>query len=152
MSKVVKNCLVTLQVEVRAEDGTLLDESSELSYLHGYDGQIFEKLQNLLESQSSGFKFDLTLPPAEAFGEYNRDLVAVEPLSELPENASIGMELESEGEDLVWIIESIDGDKATLNANHEFAGIPLRVSGEILAVEQLSEDGAKEVLEMDDLH
>jgi FKBP-type peptidyl-prolyl cis-trans isomerase SlyD len=152
MLKIAKNCLVTLKVEVRAEDGTVLDESSELSYVHGYDDQVFDKLQSLLETKGSGYKFDVTLPPAEAFGEYNKDLVVVEPLSSLPEDATVGMELESEGEQLIWVVESIDGENATLNANHEFAGIPLKVSGEILAIEQLTEDDANAILKMNELH
>ena len=40
----------------------------------------------------------------------------------------------------------------TLNINHELARIPLRVSGEILELEQLSDEATQEIFHMDHDH
>ena len=99
-----------------------------------------------------GDSFDLLLSPAEAFGEYNDALVAKELLSDLPEDIAVGMELEGEDEAIAWVVESIEGEYAVLNANHELAGVPLRVSGEVLEMEHLNDEGVQEILNMEHEH
>lgn len=150
--KISKNMLVSISLKIENENGQLLDESEEILYLHGNYEQIFQKLEDELDGKSIGERFNVLLQPKEAFGEYDETLVLKEPLEDLPEEISLGMELESEDKDVVWIVEEIKDDYAVLNANHEMAGITLRVSGEILAVEQLSKEGVEEILKMEHEH
>lgn len=152
MQKIVKNTLVSISLKMEDEAGNLLDESEEVMYLHGGYGQIFNKLENLLDGKRVGDIFNEFLSPAEAFGEYDESLATKEALKELPENLDLGMELESEDEEIVWVVESIDDGYATLNANHELAGIPLRVIGEVLELEQLSDEGVTEILNAEHEH
>ncbi len=148
MEKIGQNSLVTLSVKIENQDGTLIDSSDELMYLHGSYGQIFQKVEELLDGKGKGDSFDILLAPEDAFGEYKESLVVSEPLDSLPEDVTVGMELDSEDDNLVWVVETIENDYALLNANHELAGISIRVYGEIMDVIQLSEDDAKAVLEM----
>lgn len=152
MQTITKNTLVSISLKIEDQNGNLLDESEELMYLHGSYGQIFQKLEEELEGMKVGDSFNLSLSPAEAFGEYDESLVAKEPLSELFEDIAVGMELDSQDDDKVWVVESIEDCYATLNANHELAGIPLKVYGEVLELEQLSEEGVQEILNMDHEH
>jgi len=96
--------------------------------------------------------FSILLSPADAFGEYDKTLVAVEPLEDLPEDIELGMELEGENESIVWIVEIIENGFATINANHELAGIPLRISGEILELQLIADEGIEEILNMEHDH
>lgn len=150
MENITKNTLVTISLRIESEQGTFLDESEELMYLHGAYGQIFQRLEEALEGKTVGDQFNVLLSPADAFGEYDPSLVVTESLEALPEETAVGMELEVDDEDNVWVVEKIEDGVATLNANHELAGIALRVSGEILELNQLSDEGAQEILEMDD--
>jgi len=75
-----------------------------------------------------------------------------ESLEDLPDDLALGMEFEDEKEKRVWVVENIEDDHATLNANHELAGVPLRVTGEVLELEQLTDEGAKEILNMEHSH
>jgi len=152
METITKNSLVSISLMIEDEAKKLLDESEELIYLHGGYGQIFKKLEEELEGKKIGDSFALSLSPAQAFGEYDASLVLKESIEELPEDLTLGMELESEGEEIVWVVESIENGVATLNANHEFAGVPLRVLGEVLEIEALSDEAVEEVLNMEHTH
>ncbi len=152
MDTITKNTLVAISLLTKDEAGNLLEENEEIMYLHGNYGQIFQKLENELEGKKLGDHFDLFLTPEEAFGKYDESLVTKEPLKDFPEDIALGMEFESENEDTVWVVEHIEDGFAILNANHELAGIPLRVSGEILELEQLTEEGAEEILNMEHTH
>ncbi|MBD3794156.1 MAG: peptidylprolyl isomerase [Campylobacterales bacterium] len=152
MKKITKNTLVSLSIQTEDQSGNLLAESEELIYLHGSYGQIFQKLEESLEGKMLGDRFNLFLTPAEAFGEYDESLVTKEPLDELPEDIALGMEIEAEDEETIWVVETIEDGYATLNANHEFAGIPVRVSGEVLELQQLSDKEVEDVLNMEHTH
>lgn len=151
MTKITNNTLVTMNLKLESENGDFLDESEKLMYLQGH-GQIFKKLEDELESKVIGDTFNLLLQPIDAFGEYNESLVVTESLEDLPLEIEVGMDLDGEDESIVWIVESIEDTHATLNANHELAGIALRVSGEILELEQLSDEGVQKILHMEDDH
>lgn len=152
MDTIKKNTLVSISLKLADQSGNILDESDEVMYLHGGYEQIFKKLEVELDGKKVGDSFDLLLSPAEAFGEYNESLVAQESLADLPADISVGMELEGEDETIVWIIENIEDGCALLNANHELAGIPLRVSGEVLEMEHLNDEGVQEILNMEHEH
>lgn len=152
MEKITKNTLVSISLKLCDTQGNVLDESDEVMYLHGGHHQIFQKLEDELEGKTIGESFDLLLTPSEAFGEYDENLAVEEKLEDLPEDLVVGMELEGEGEDVVFVVEKIENGVASLNANHELAGIPLRVSGEILELEHLSDEGVAEILKMEEHH
>ncbi|MEA1955074.1 MAG: peptidylprolyl isomerase [Campylobacterota bacterium] len=152
MQKITKNTLVSISLKIESKENELIDDSEELMYLHGGYGQIFKKLEDELDGKTIGDKFSLLLSPIDAFGKYDESLVVKESLANLPEETSLGMELDSDDETTVWVVEDITDGYATLNANHELAGLPLKVSGEVLELEQLTDDGVKEILNMEHEH
>lgn len=152
MNTIRKNTLVSISLRVESEHGDLLDESEKLMYLHGGHSQIFQKLEAYLEAKQVGDTFNITLKPEDAFGEYDVSLVVEEALEDLPDEIELGMDLEGEEEGSVWFVEKIEDGYATLNANHEFAGITLVVSGEVLELENLCDEAAQEILNMDHEH
>lgn len=152
MDKIKKNTVVSMLIKLEDEDGNIIDQSEELMYLHGGYGQIFQKLEDELEGKGAGDIFRVLLAPAEAYGEYNDSLVLKEMLEDLPEDIAVGTELDSEEEDIVYVVESMDEEYAILNANHELAGIALIASGKILEIEQLSDEAAQELLKTEDHH
>jgi FKBP-type peptidyl-prolyl cis-trans isomerase SlyD len=152
MQKITKNTLVSISLTIKSKSDEIIDQSEEVMYLHGGYGQIFQKLEDALEDKKIGYKFDVLLNPDEAFGIYDESLVVKEKLENLPDDITIGIELDAEDEKNVWIVEEITNDYAILNANHELAGIPIRVLGEVLELEQLSENGVKEILNFEHNH
>ena len=152
MENISKNTLVSLSLKIESENGDFLDDSEKLIYVHGGYGQIFQKLEDLLESKQVGDTFNALLQPADAFGEYDTALVLTESLEELPNEIELGMELDGEDGSHVWIVEKMENGVATLNANHELAGIPLRVSGEILELQKLDDTEVDKILNMEHEH
>lgn len=152
MERIAKDTLVAISMKLEDENGNLIDQSDELIYIHGGYKQIFEKLEAHLEGKQAGEHFKLQLSAQEAFGVYNEDWVVTEPLEDLPKDISVGTELDGEEEGLVYVVEKIQNGYATLNANHELAGIALLVSGEILEVEQLTKEGLEEILKAQHEH
>jgi FKBP-type peptidyl-prolyl cis-trans isomerase SlyD len=70
----------------------------------------------------------VTLEPADAFGEYDAELIRMEAVDRLPPDVAVGGYLvaEEDGQERVWRITSIAEGKAVLDGNHELAGQRLR--------------------------
>ena len=78
--KIAKDTVVSLTYELTDADGKLLEKLDEpVSYLHGgYDG-IFPVVEEALHGKDVGAQCTITMQPDDAFGEYEHDLVRVEP-------------------------------------------------------------------------
>lgn len=120
---------VTLAYVLRDRDGALLDrEDARVSYLHGGYGGMFPKVESALEGKEAGFELAITLEPVDAFGEYDAELLRVEPRERFPEALQIGMRLEgipgdeSGGDALLYTITDIAKDKVVVDGNHPLAG------------------------------
>lgn len=144
--------LVSILLTMEDADGKLIEKEQEILYLHGNYGQIFAKVEKMLEGKSVGETFEVALSPDEAFGEYDEALVISEPLSELPQDVSVGMELESEDETIFWVVQEIKEKEAVINGNHPLAGVSLKLKGKILELQQLSKEGVEEILKMEEEH
>jgi FKBP-type peptidyl-prolyl cis-trans isomerase SlyD len=131
--QVGKDSVVTLNYRVTDLDGNLVDEGEQpLVYLHGGYGGIFAKIEETLQGKSAGEKFDVKLEPDDAFGEYDAELVMIEPRSLFPDNIEVGMQFEratEEGDDdELFTITDIAEDKVVVDGNHPLAGMSLMFS------------------------
>ncbi len=139
--KIEKNAVVSLTYELTDADGALLEKNGEpISYLHGgYDG-IFPLVEETLHGKAVGDKFSVTMTPDEAFGEYEHDLVRVEPRSMFPQDVAVGMQFEggAEGDDdedyALYVVTEVTADEVTVDGNHPLAGKTLTFSGVITGV------------------
>ncbi len=139
---VIKNSVVTLNYRVTTPEGVEVDDGKEpLIYLHGGHDDLFPKLEEALDGKTIGDTVTVRLHADEAFGEYDPELVQIEPLDKLPEEIEIGMELEGEATDeddddevIVYRVTEINGDEATLDGNHPLAGQALVFTCTVAAV------------------
>jgi FKBP-type peptidyl-prolyl cis-trans isomerase SlyD len=139
--KIVKDTVVSLRYELSDANGTLLEKTDDpISYLHGgYDG-IFPTVEEALHGKGVGSKFEVTMEPDEAFGEYDHDLVRVEPRNLFPENIEIGMQFEGGTEDaddedyMLFTVVDITDDEVTVDGNHPLAGKALKFVGAVTGV------------------
>lgn len=150
--KITKDILVHIEYRLSDENGIHLNpDEEELIYLHGGYGHVFADLEAVLEGKTAGDTFKVTLTPTQAFGEYKEELIVEEPLSALPEDIYIGMELDASSEDaeepLIYVVSNLVDDRAILNANHPLAGLTLTFDGRIMELEELTPEGIKEILE-----
>ena len=138
--QIAKNSVVTLSYRVVDSDGNLVDEGgAPLVYLHGGYGGIFDRIEEELQGKAVGDELEVKLEPEDAFGEYDADLVAIEPRQLFPENIEVGMQFErgaedGESEDGLFTITDIADDKVVVDGNHPLAGISLMFSCTVTGV------------------
>jgi FKBP-type peptidyl-prolyl cis-trans isomerase SlyD len=118
--------------------GVELSPPSELSYLHGGYGEMLPALEQALEGKGAGESIRLQLEPEQAFGEYDPQLLRIEPLGRYGEGVTVGMQIE-EGE-TIYTVTDVAGGSVVMDANHPLAGMALRFSVVILTVRGASEE------------
>jgi len=127
-----RGTVVTLTYELKDPDGELLEEENAMmAYLHGgFDG-IFPKVEEALEGKDVGYELAITLEPEDAFGEYDAELLRVEPRNRFPETLEVGMQFEGvpgdgepddDDEGQIYTITDITEESVVVDANHPFAG------------------------------
>lgn len=138
-----KNTVVTLDYRVIDQDGKSVDDGAHpLTYLHGGYSGIFPVIEAALEGKDIGDKLELKLQPAEAFGDYNADLIRIEPRNAFPGEVEVGMQFEgatAEGQDdMLYTVTDLIDDKVVVDGNHPLAGIALIFSCTVADVRQAS--------------
>lgn len=142
--QISKNSVVTLNYTLKNDEGDILDESKDSSflYMHGAGG-IIPGLEGQLEGKSVGDKFKAHIEPADGYGERDDSMVQVVPRDmfdkEHPIEVGIQFHAESpEGDMLTVTVTKIDDDDITVDGNHMLAGIALNFDVEIMEIREAS--------------
>jgi FKBP-type peptidyl-prolyl cis-trans isomerase SlyD len=146
--KIAKNTVVTVHYKLSDAQGNLIEESREpMVYLHGGYENTLPKIEEALEGKAVGYETTIQVEPDDAFGEYDPNLIKVEPRSRLPEPLEVGMQFEGtpEGaetgeESLIFTVTDIAEDKVVLDGNHPLAGMALRFTLNVAAVRGATDD------------
>jgi FKBP-type peptidyl-prolyl cis-trans isomerase SlyD len=143
--QVAKNTVVTLDYSVADPDGELVDAGQEpLVYLHGGYDDIFPMIEEAVQGKKIGESVVVKMQPDDAFGEYDAELVQMEPRSAFPKELEVGMQFEGvpEGSDdddiLIYRVTEIADDKVMLDGNHPLAGMALVFTCTVTAVRPAS--------------
>ncbi|MEL0055571.1 MAG: peptidylprolyl isomerase [Methylophilaceae bacterium] len=125
--QVKMNTVVTIIYELKDADGNTLEKMNDpIAYLHGGHDNIFPKVEEAIHGKNIGDSIEITLDPADAFGDYDEGLVQIEPLSAFPEkNIKEGMQFEGEdesGEVIIYTVTNIADGKVVVDGNHPWAG------------------------------
>jgi FKBP-type peptidyl-prolyl cis-trans isomerase SlyD len=139
--KIAKDTVVSLTYELTDADGVLLEKIEQpVSYLHGgYDG-IFPVVEEALHGKDVGAQCTITMQPDDAFGEYEHELVRVEPRGMFPENVAVGMQFEggAEGADdddyMLYTVIEVSDKEVTVDGNHPLAGKVLQFACTVTGV------------------
>jgi len=154
--KIEKNTVVSLRYKLTDAQNNVIEEpDSPMVYLHGgYEG-TFPKIEALLDGQNIGFETTVQLEPTEAFGEYNPELLKIEPRTRFPEPLEVGMQFEgvpeedadllaAEDEDdeesLIYTVTDVADNQVVLDGNHPLAGMALRFWVQVQDVRAASDE------------
>lgn len=145
MMKVSMNTVVTMSYEIRDVDNNLLESSKEaISYLHGGYDQIFPKVEEAIHNKNKGDEVRVVLEPAEAYGEYDPELVQLEPTSAFPKSKlKEGMAFEGEdekGDVIIYYVKNIADGKVEVDGNHPWAGERINFYAKIEDVRSAKEE------------
>lgn len=146
--KIAKDTVVSLQYELLdLSDNSVLEKSNDpISYVHGgYDG-IFPTVEESLHGKNVGDKISVKMEPDDAFGEYDHDLVRVEPRDLFPKDIEVGMQLEGGAEDdddedyMLFTVVEITDKEVTVDGNHPLAGKSLTFNATVTGVRAASSE------------
>ena len=138
--KIEKDTVVSLRYKLTDAQNNIIEEpDSPMVYLHGgYEG-TFPKIETLLDGQDVGYEASIQLEPSEAFGEYDPELLKIEPRARFPEPLEVGMQFEGvpdaedegdsadvDDEPLIYTVTDVADSQVVLDGNHPLAGMALR--------------------------
>ncbi|MDB5839349.1 MAG: FKBP-type peptidyl-prolyl cis-trans isomerase SlyD [Herminiimonas sp.] len=146
--KIGKNTVVTVNYKLSDAQGNMIEESREpMVYLHGGYENTLPKIEEALEGKEAGFETTIQVEPNDAFGEYDADLVKVEPRNRLPTPLEVGMQFEGmpdaadeQEEAMIFTVTEIADDKVVLDGNHPLAGMALRFTLNVADVRTATEE------------
>lgn len=139
--KIEKNTVVSLRYKLTDAQNNIIDEpDSPMVYLHGGYQGTFPKIETLLDGQDIGYEANIQLEPNEAFGDYDPELLKIEPRARFPEPLEVGMQFEgvpdviddadsesdSDDEPLIYTVTDVADNQVVLDGNHPLAGMALR--------------------------
>lgn len=157
--KIRSNCIVELEYELRDAKGEVVEASKDggsLTYLHGNE-EIPPGLEEQLDGIEEGAEIEITLPPGEAYGDYNPDGIVSVPRSEFPKDAEIvpgdwisvilSQEEDGEekpGEEMEMRVIEISPEAIVLDANHPLAGQEVTFDLRVVSVRPASPEEIEE--------
>ncbi len=144
--QVAKNTVVTLDYSVTDTEGELVDAGQEpLVYLHGGYDDIFPMIEEALQGKKVGESVVVKMQPDDAFGEYDAELIQMEPRNAFPKELQVGMQFEGlpDGDEnsddiMIYRVTEIADDKVVLDGNHPLAGMALIFTCTVTAVRPAS--------------
>jgi FKBP-type peptidyl-prolyl cis-trans isomerase SlyD len=142
-------CVVSLTWKLASAQNEPLDELAQpVEFFYGGD-DLLAKVEDALAGHEPGAELHLHLEPADAFGEYQPELVCFEERRLFPEPVETGMAFEGlpEGHatpdmpaDRAYIVTEVYPSHVVLDGNHPLAGIALRLHVKVVAVREASEE------------
>ncbi len=137
---ITQDQVVSIHYTLKDDAGEILDSSPEgkpLAYLHGH-GNLIPGLERELTGKRAGDKLQVTVSPADGYGEYDQALVQRVPRRALKglANLTVGMRLQAQTGHAARAatVTQIAGDLVTLDGNHPLAGKNLHFHVEVAEV------------------
>ena len=157
-NKVVEFCY-ELEVEGKVVDQTTKERP--LDYIHG-TGSLLPKLEAAIEGMEPGDRFDLTLSPADGYGEVDPSRILDLPKSAFEVNGEVREDLlvpgntipmlNSMGGVIPGVVLEVSEDSVKMDLNHQMAGKTLHFTGEVLTVREATEKELTEGLHGEFVH
>lgn len=157
-NKVVEFCY---ELEV---DGNVVDHTTKerpLDYIHG-TGSLLPKLEEHIEGMEPGSRFDVTLSPADGYGEVDPQRIIDLPKAAFEVNGEIREDLlvpgntipmmNSMGGVIPGIVLEVTAETVKMDLNHQMAGKTLHFTGEVLTVREATEKELTEGLHGEFVH
>ena len=161
--KIAQNAVVEFCYELEV-DGQVVDHTTKerpLDYIHG-TGSLLPKLEAHIEGMEPGCKFDVTLSPADGYGEIDPQRIIDLPKAAFEVNGEVREDLLVPGNTIPMIspmggvipgvVLEVSADSVKMDLNHQMAGKTLHFKGEILTVREATEKELTEGLHGEFVH
>lgn len=161
--KIGANKVVEFAYELEV-DGNIVDRTTKerpLDYIHG-TGSLLPKLEEHIEGMEVGATFDVTLTPADAYGEINPDLIIDLPKAAFEVNGEVREDLLVPGNTIPMLnrmggvipglVLEVTPETVKMDMNPQMAGKTLHFTGEIISVREATEKELTEGLHGEYVH
>ena len=148
--KITPQCVVSLTWTLKDTLGEELDVLDEpVEFLVG-GNDLLPVIEDALQGYAAGAKVDIQIEPEQAFGDFNDQLLFLEPRSLFPAELEVGLTMEGsalpEGcnpdvpKDTLYTVTEIYPEHVVLDGNHPLAGIAIRLHLKVCGVREATEE------------
>ena len=148
--EISEQCVVGLTWTLKDTLGDVLDVLDEpVEFLVGGD-DLFDAIEAALQGHEPGARVQLQLEPEQAFGDFNDQLLFLEPRALFPEGTEEGMTFDGAAlptgtspdipRDAIYTVSEVYPEHLVLDGNHPLAGIALRLDLTVRSVREATED------------
>jgi len=148
--EITQQCVVALTWTLKDTLGETLDVLDEpVEFLIG-GHDLLPKIEAALQGHAQGAKVDLHLEPEDAFGDFDENLLFLEPRALFPAEIEEGLTIEGTAlpdgthpdapRNVLYTITEIYPEHVVLDGNHPLSGIALRLHLKVEAVREATED------------
>ena len=147
--KITPQCVVGLTWTLKDTLGEVLDTLDEpIEFLLG-GNDLLASIEDVLQGHEVGDALDLHLEPEQAFGDYDENLVFLDPRKLFPAELEEGMTFDGAAlpqgvcadipKEKIYTVTEIYPEHVVLDGNHPLAGIALRLSLKVQSVREASQ-------------
>lgn len=147
--KITPQCVAALSWTLTDSLGEELDVLDDpVEFLIGGD-DLFQVIEDALQGESAGSTVHVQIEPEQGFGDYNGQLIFLEPRAAFPPEVEEGMTFEGAAlpagcsadipPDMLYTVTEIYPDHVVLDGNHPLAGIALRLTLTVRGVREATE-------------
>ena len=149
--EISEQCVVGLTWTLKDTLGEVLDVLDEpVEFLVGGD-DLFDAIEAALQGHEAGDRVQLQLEPEQAFGDFNDQLLFLEPRALFPDEhrgrhdlrrrrPARRRERRHRRRDALYTVTEIYPEHVVLDGNHPLAGIALRLDLKVRSVREATED------------
>lgn len=161
--KIAQNTVVEFSYELEV-DGKIVDHTKAekpLDYIHGTNS-LLPKLEAHIEGMEPGDKFEITLSPADGYGESDPNRIIDLPKSAFEVEGQVREDLLVPGNVIPMlngmggvvpgVVLEVSADSVKMDLNHQMAGKTLHFTGEIISVREATEKELTEGLHGEFVH
>ena len=146
--EITRQCVVALTWTLKDTLGEALDVLEEPVEFFVGGNDLLDVIEAALQGHEAGAKVDLHIEPEQGFGDYNEELVFLEPRNLFPKELDEGMTFEGlpKGANpaapagVLYTVTEIYPEHVVLDGNHPLAGIAIRISITVNGVREASEE------------
>ena len=147
--KITPQCVVALTWTLKDTLGDVLDELDEpVEFLLG-GSDLLASIEQALQGHAAGDRLELQLEPEQGFGDYDENLVFLEPRNIFPAELEEGMTFDGAAlpagatspapQEHIYTVTDIYPEHVVLDGNHPLAGIAIRLALKVEAVREATE-------------
>ncbi|MDR2128919.1 MAG: peptidylprolyl isomerase [Burkholderiaceae bacterium] len=147
--EITLQCVVALTWTLKDSLGEALDTLEEpVEFLIGGD-DLLPRIEEALQGHAPGARLALHLEPMDAFGDFDEQMLFLEPRALFPQELEEGMILEGHAlppqvdpalsRDALYTVAELYPEHVVLDGNHPLAGISLNLDLQVHAVREATE-------------